>query len=137
MDTTRPEVQAMAVQGDRIASTGTTEEAQKIFRAAKRTIDLRGATVLPGIIDAHTHLIALGESYLRLNLKDVPTEKEIIERVKQKVASTTPNEWSQGWGWDETSNDGLVGSWEHMTLEQVKRIRRTQRTKSRQIILST
>jgi predicted amidohydrolase YtcJ len=105
MDTTRLAVEAMAVQGDRIAWTGTTEDAQKIFPAPRRIIDLRGATVLPGITDAHTHLIALGQSYLRLNLKDLSTETEIIERVKQKVASTTPNEWIQGWGWDETSNE--------------------------------
>jgi predicted amidohydrolase YtcJ len=101
MDKARPEVEAMAIQGDRIVWTGTSEDAQKIFPAPRRIIDLQGATVLPGIIDAHTHLIALGESYVRLNLKDVPTEKEIIERVKQKAASTKPNEWIQGWGWDE------------------------------------
>ena len=101
LDKIRPEVEAMAIQGDRIGWTGTTEEAHKIFPAPRRIIDLQGATVLPGIIDAHTHLIALGESYLRLNLKDLSTEKEIIERVKQKTASSKPNDWIQGWGWDE------------------------------------
>jgi predicted amidohydrolase YtcJ len=101
MDRSRPEVQALAIHGDRIAWTGTTEDAQKIFTAVGRTLDLQGATVLPGIIDAHTHLMALGESYLHLNLKDVSSENEIIERVKRKAASAKPNEWIQGWGWDE------------------------------------
>jgi predicted amidohydrolase YtcJ len=101
MDRARPEAQAIAIQGDRIVWVGTNEEAQKRFPGASRTLDLRGATVLPGIIDAHTHLISLGESLRRLNLKDVATEKEVVERVKQKVASTAPNEWILGWGWDE------------------------------------
>src|ERR1700758_4459527 len=101
MDRAMPEVQAMAIQGDLIAWTGTSEAARKMFPAATRIIDLQGATVLPGIIDAHTHLIALGESFLRLNLKDLATEKEILERVKQKAASTRAKTWILGWGWDE------------------------------------
>jgi len=101
MDQTRPAAQAIAIQGDRIAWAGASDEAQRLFPASGRTIDLHGATVLPGIIDAHTHLIELGKSLLRLNLKDVASEKEAVERVKQKIASTAPNEWILGWGWDE------------------------------------
>ena len=97
----QPTAQALAIRGDRIVWVGTNDEAQKLFPATSRTIDLHGATVLPGIIDAHTHLISLGESLLRLNLKDVATEQEAVERVKRKVASTPPNEWIVGWGWDE------------------------------------
>jgi predicted amidohydrolase YtcJ len=41
----------------RIARAGASEEAQRLFPGSARTIDLHGATVLPGIIDAHTHLI--------------------------------------------------------------------------------
>jgi predicted amidohydrolase YtcJ len=101
MDRTHPTTQALAIQGDRIVWIGTSDEAQKLFPEPSRKIDLHGATVLPGIIDAHTHLISLGESLLRLNLKDVATEQEAIARVKQKIASTAPNEWIVGWGWDE------------------------------------
>jgi len=101
MDRTHPTAQALAIQGDRIVWVGTNDEAQKLFPATSRRVDLHGATVLPGIIDAHTHLISLGESLLRLNLKDVATEQEVIARVKQKVASIAPNEWIVGWGWDE------------------------------------
>jgi predicted amidohydrolase YtcJ len=36
-----------------------------------------------------------------VNLKDVSSEQEIVERVKRKVTSSKPNEWIQGWGWDE------------------------------------
>jgi predicted amidohydrolase YtcJ len=53
-------------------------------------MNLQGATVLPGLIDAHTHLINLGESLVRLNLKDIPTEEEIVERVKQRAPSLRP-----------------------------------------------
>ena len=87
--------QAIAISGERIVWVGGTDEAKKLYRTT-RVMDLHGATVLPGIIDAHTHLINLGETLVRLNLKDIPTEKEIIERVKQRAASAAPGEWILG-----------------------------------------
>jgi predicted amidohydrolase YtcJ len=100
MNEKQPSAQAIAIQGERIVWAGGADEAKKLYPTA-RTMDLHGATVLPGIIDAHTHLINLGESLVRLNLKDIPTEKEIVERVKQRAASAAPGEWIVGWGWDE------------------------------------
>ncbi|HKW36141.1 MAG TPA: amidohydrolase [Candidatus Acidoferrum sp.] len=100
MNDKQPAAQAIAIQGERIVWVGNSEEGKKSYPSA-RTMDLHGATVLPGLIDAHTHLINLGESLVRLNLKDIPTEKEIIERVKQRAASAAPGEWILGWGWDE------------------------------------
>jgi predicted amidohydrolase YtcJ len=97
----QPSAEAIATEGDRIVWVGSTNEAKRLYPKPARTVDLHGRTVLPGIIDAHTHLINLGESLIRLNLKDIPTEKGIIERVKQRVASTAPGEWILGWGWDE------------------------------------
>lgn len=101
MDPTRPTAQAIAIQRDRIAWVGTTDEARRRFPRATRIIDLHGATVLPGLIDAHVHLLSLGQSLLRLNLKDVADEKEAVARVKQRVATAAANEWIMGWGWDE------------------------------------
>lgn len=101
MDPARPSAQAIAIQGGRIAWVGSDREALKRFGSAGMKIDLHGRTVLPGIIDAHTHLFELGKSLLRLNLKDVGTEAEAVARVKEKAASAAPGEWILGWGWDE------------------------------------
>jgi predicted amidohydrolase YtcJ len=101
MNAKRPSAQAIAVQEDRIVWVGKDADAKRLFPHAARTIDLHGATVLPGIIDAHTHLIDLGQSLVHLNLRDLPTEKEVVELVRRKVASVAPEEWILGWGWDE------------------------------------
>jgi len=101
MNDKQPSAEAIAVQGERIIWVGTSGEAKRLYSKAARTIDLHGATVLPGIIDAHTHLINLGESLVQLNLKDIPSENEIVERVKQRAASAAPGDWILGWGWDE------------------------------------
>ncbi|HKE35534.1 MAG TPA: amidohydrolase [Candidatus Acidoferrum sp.] len=100
MNDKQPSAQAIGIRGERIVWLGNSDEGKKLYPSAP-TMDLHGATVLPGLIDAHTHLINLGESLTRLNLKDVPTEKEIVERVKQRAASAVPGEWILGWGWDE------------------------------------
>lgn len=100
MNEKQPSAQAIAIRGERIVWVGGSDEAKKLYPAA-RTMDLHGTTVLPGLIDAHTHLINLGESLVHLNLKDVPTEKETVERVKERATSAAPGEWILGWGWDE------------------------------------
>ncbi len=101
MDPAKPETQAVAVQGDRILWVGSDAEARRRFSNASTTVDLHGATILPGLIDAHVHLVSLGQSLLRLNLKDARDEAEAVARVKQRIASAAPNEWILGWGWDE------------------------------------
>jgi predicted amidohydrolase YtcJ len=101
LDARTPTAEAVAVQGDRIAWVGSTADARKQFPSASRTVDLHGATVLPGIIDAHTHMCELGKSFLRLNLKDAASVEDVVERVKLRVATAAPNEWILGWGWDE------------------------------------
>ncbi len=97
----QPSAEAFAVAGERIAWVGSTAEARRRYPGAGQVIDLQGATVIPGIIDAHTHLQSLGESLLKLNLQDIPGESAIVERVRQAAARTPPGGWILGWGWDE------------------------------------
>jgi imidazolonepropionase-like amidohydrolase len=47
-------VQAVAVRGDRIAATGTSEAIRKMAGPATTIVDLKGATMLPGLIDPHS-----------------------------------------------------------------------------------
>lgn len=100
MNPKQPAAQALAIRGGQVIWVGGEEDSWRLFPDARRT-DLAGATVLPGIIDAHTHLLALGQSLLRLNLKDAATPDEAVARVREKAAKTPAGEWIQGWGWDE------------------------------------
>lgn len=101
MDSSRPTAQAIAIQQDRILWVGSDDEANKKFGNKMPRMDLHQSTVLPGIIDSHTHLLELGMSLLRLNLKDVSGEQDAVEQVRKRVASAAPGEWILGWGWDE------------------------------------
>lgn len=101
MNPGQPNAEAIAINNGRIAWVGSTAEAKTMFGNAGETLDLGGATVLPGIIDAHAHLMSLGESFLKLDLKGVATPEEAARRVKEKAATVRSGEWILGWGWDE------------------------------------
>jgi predicted amidohydrolase YtcJ len=96
----QPSAEAMAIAGDRIVWVGGADDARRRYPGA-RAVDVAGATVIPGIIDAHTHLVSLGESLIKINLKDLPTENAIVERIRQQAATLPRGQWILGWGWDE------------------------------------
>ncbi|MFY9573667.1 MAG: amidohydrolase, partial [Blastocatellia bacterium] len=96
-----PSAEALAVKDGRIIWLGANGDAKTRFRDATQTLDAGGATVLPGMIDAHAHLMTLGETFLKLNLKDIATPEEVARRIKKQAATIDPGEWIIGWGWDE------------------------------------
>ena len=101
MNPRQPAAEAVAVKAGRIAWVGSTADARALFGNAAETLDMGGATVLPGIIDAHGHLMNLGESFLKLDLKGLATPEDVARRVKEKAATLKSGEWILGWGWDE------------------------------------
>jgi len=52
-----PWVQALAITGDHIDAVGTDREISSRREAKTKVIDLQGRTVIPGIIDSHTHMM--------------------------------------------------------------------------------
>ena len=47
--------QAVAIQGERILAVGTNQDINRLAGPATRRIDLRGRSVIPGLIDNHAH----------------------------------------------------------------------------------
>lgn len=101
MNPRQPSAEAVAIKDGRIGWVGSTDEAKKLFPDAPETTDLDGAIVLPGIIDAHAHLMNLGESFLKLDLRNAAGPEEVARLVKQKAETVRTGEWILGWGWDE------------------------------------
>src|SRR6185437_393642 len=66
------------------------------------TIDLRGKTVLPGLIDAHGHLRGLAEARLMVDLGGAASVEEAVERVARRARERPTGGWISGRGWDQT-----------------------------------
>jgi len=97
----RPDAEAIAVRGSQIVFVGSSRDAEKYRGPGTRVIDLHGATVIPGLVDSHTHVVGLGEKQSRVDLTGVQTEEEAVARVVAFAANIPKGEWVVGRGWDE------------------------------------
>lgn len=66
-----------------------------------KTLDLKGATVIPGFIDAHFHLKNYGKRLEQLDFKGVDSLEKIKLIIQNKLKEVKPNEWILGFGWDQ------------------------------------
>ncbi len=115
MDDSLPAAEAFAVGEGKIAAIGTSDELRRAYPNVGLE-DLRGRTVMPGIVESHVHLLSLGQSFLELNIEAIKTPEAVVQRVKERASQTPAGEWITGWGWDE-------GAWakEYPTNEQLSR----------------
>ncbi len=101
VDDSRPIVAAMAVRDGRIAFTGSTREAMALKGTSTRILDLGGRTVIPGMVDAHAHLLGLGQSLRTVNLVGTKSYDEVIARVVARSKDVPAGQWIVGRGWDQ------------------------------------
>jgi predicted amidohydrolase YtcJ len=94
--------EAIAVKGDRIVFVGTGAAVQAYRGPKTKVDDLRGATVLPGMTDAHHHLEGVGFREMMLNLEGITNLQDFLVKVKTRVDQAKPGEWVTGRGWIET-----------------------------------
>jgi predicted amidohydrolase YtcJ len=101
MEASAPEVQALAVRGDRIVATGTTAAIEKYVGPSTEVVDLGGLTAIPGLIEGHGHFMGLGQSRMVIDLMDVTSWDEIVRLVGEAAAKAQPGEWIRGRGWHQ------------------------------------
>jgi len=92
---------AIAIAGGQVLVVGSDTAAFESRGPDTRVIDLHGAVILPGFVDAHTHVAELGQSLDRVNLTGIATEAEAVAMIVERAASTPKGEWIVGVGWDE------------------------------------
>ena len=98
----QPRAEAVAVKGDRIVFVGSNTAAKKYEGPTTRVVDLHGATMLPGLTDAHYHFIGVGQREMNLNLEGITNLEDFLAKVKARVDQAKPGEWVTGRGWIET-----------------------------------
>lgn len=101
VDDSRPVVEAFAVRDGRVLFAGSTREAMALKGASTRVLDLGGRTVIPGMVDAHAHLLGLGQALHRVALQGTRSYEEVIERVAARAKASPGTGWILGRGWDQ------------------------------------
>lgn len=101
MSKKRPIAEAIAILDDRIVRVGSNSEINTLIGDKTRIIDLKGKTVLPGLIDAHIHLADFGRTLSWIDLNHTKSIEEIKTIIKTCAAGKPRERWIIGQGWDE------------------------------------
>lgn len=121
----RPSVEAIAVRAGLIVAAGTEAEVLPFRGPTTRMVDLQGKTLLPGFIDAHSHIAQYEQTWGLPNLSpppvgDVRSIADIVARMKAFMADQRipPGELVLGHGYD----DSLLEDRRHPTRVELDRV---------------
>jgi predicted amidohydrolase YtcJ len=93
MNPAQPQARALAVQDGKVAFVGDEQQAQEWIGKDTRVLRLKGATVLPGLIDTHIHLAMGALSLDACSAADAQLPLEKLAPIIQECASRRPDGW--------------------------------------------
>ena len=97
----RPEAEAVAIVGGRVAAVGTMADLAAWRGPATRVLDAGGARVLPGFNDSHVHFMGGGLQLDNVDLRQAPSPQEFARLIGERVQKTPAGEWVLGGDWDD------------------------------------
>jgi predicted amidohydrolase YtcJ len=98
LDPDHPAASAVGVAGGRIVAVGDDAEVRALAGPGTETIDLGGAAVVPGLIDAHTHPFRGAIDARGADLTGARTLDEVRRRLAAERARTADGDWVLGFG---------------------------------------
>jgi len=102
MNAEQPNASAIAVRAGKIVYVGNDEGAAAYIAQPTHVLDLEGKTVIPGFVEGHAHLMGLGQFKRNLDLTQVKSYEELVEKIAEAVASTPKGQWIIGRGWHQS-----------------------------------
>ena len=103
LDPKNPRAQAIAIKGDLIQRVGSDHEVMQLRGPNTITIDAKKKTIIPGLIDAHTHFIRGGLTYsMEVRWDGVQSLAQGLQMLQNQAARTPAPHWVQiigGWTW--------------------------------------
>ena len=97
----QPAAQGFAVRGSRFVAVGTSADVLRWRGPATQVIDAGNRAIVPGLQDAHGHVLGLGASLQALDLRDTPTFDAVVAKVRARAAEMREGDWILGGGWDQ------------------------------------
>ena len=96
---------AIAIKDGQILAVGTANDVKKLSGPQTKTIDLKGRTVIPGLINSHIHAIRAGLTFsTTLDWSGIKTIKEAMESIHEAAHTSPPGSWIMvlgGWNKDQ------------------------------------
>lgn len=112
-DPANPRARALAVKDGKLIAVG--GDVARYIGPQTRRIDAKGATLLPGFIDSHAHMLGLGTQLETFDLRHAKSPAEIADVVRKAAANRPRGEWITGRAWDQTNWGGEFPTSEILT----------------------
>lgn len=98
---------AMAIKDGKFIFVGDDNQIDYFIDRYTKVIDLKGKTVIPGLIDSHLHYPGIGAAVQQIDCFWAPKE-EILNKVAEAVKRSQPGEWIIGRGWNQEVWDPAI-----------------------------
>ncbi len=98
-------VEALAIEGERIVAVGSNKDVLKLAGPQTERVDLKGRTVIPGLMDNHAHF-ARGSQHWLLEVRwdGVTSRAQAVSMLRERVSKVKPGQWIAvlgGWSYDQ------------------------------------
>src|SRR4051812_956005 len=87
----QPRASAIAVRAERILAVG--DDVSRFIGPATKTIDAKGAPIIPGFIDSHGHVRGLGDMLAEIDLRGIRSQKEVEDKVRAAAKQFKAGDW--------------------------------------------
>ena len=124
MNDLNPTAEAVAVRSGKIIALGKYTDLDPLITPRTKIINLRGATMTPGIIEGHGHFYGLGLAKMQLDLSKTESYQDLVDMVSNAVENSKPGEWILGRGWHQSkwsddNSDFVKGFQTHERLSEI------------------
>ncbi len=112
--------QAFIVENGRFTFVGSNQEVEDRQPAGATVVDAKGATIIPGLNDSHTHVIRAGMMYaLELRWDNVTSVEEGLEMIRLQATRTPKGQWIRvvgGWSYEQFKEKRMP------TLDEINKV---------------
>ena len=108
VDSENDEARAFAVLDGKFLAVGSTADVAALAGDSTVVIDAQGVTVIPGLIDGHTHLISGADLAVGVDLTDIEDKNEWLRIIRRKAEELPDGAWILGGAWNHNLSDGML-----------------------------
>lgn len=102
LDPVQPRVEALAIRNGRIIAIGDEADVRAVLSPGYEFLDLRGGAAIPGLCDAHVHLLSYALSRQRVELEGISDYEALLAGIDTYATRLPQDAWVRGWGWNHT-----------------------------------
>ena len=108
VDPTMPRAAAFAITGGKFSAIGTSADIRSLASESTEIIDAGGVTIIPGLIDGHTHMIGGASLATGVDLTDIEDKEEWLRLIRAKAETLPSGDWILGGRWNHMLGDGVL-----------------------------